>query len=137
MGATMKRVGTLGLAIVLTLGLAVTASHAAKAKKVASEVEASGWNFASGEFTLIGDVHSKKSKCEKGRAVTVYAYNQPTDDPTEVGTTTTDGTGGWELHPPDMAPNNYHSASVDRKKIGRGDKKLVCKADESPLLLTD
>jgi hypothetical protein len=134
----MKRAGTLGLAIVLTLGLAVTASHAAKAKKVASEVEVSGWHFEGGSGpTFVGDVHSKKSKCERARAVTVYGYDDPTDDPTEVGTTTTDGTGDWEFNPPDIAPNNYHSASVDRKKLGRGDKKLICKADESPLLLTD
>jgi hypothetical protein len=134
----MKRAGTLSLAIVLTLGLAVTASHAAKAKRVASEVEVSGWHFLAGDATFVGDVHSKKSKCEKGRAITVYAYDDPTDDPTEVGTTATDGTGDWELDPPDMGvPNNYHSASVDRKKVRRGDKKLICKADESPLLLTD
>jgi hypothetical protein len=135
----MKRAGILSLAIVLTLGLAVTASQAAKAKKVDSEVEVDGWKFPppNFDFTLVGDVYSKKNKCEKGRAITVYAYDQPTDEPVEVGTATTDRTGDWELEPIDPGANNYHSASVARKKIGHGDKKLICKADESPLLLTD
>jgi hypothetical protein len=93
----MKRAGILGLAIVLTLGLGVSASQAAKTKKIATEAEVEGIRDADGGMiTFVGDVHSLRSKCEKRRDVTVV-YNGPEPDPHFVGTATTDKTGDWEL----------------------------------------
>jgi hypothetical protein len=128
----VARAAALGLAIVLTLGVVVTASQAAKTKKVATEGEVEGFRYPGGELEFYGDVHSRKSKCEKGREVTLlYHGPQPVDDPV-VGTDVTDGTGDWEVRSPEFALEGNYAVEVARKKVGRGDKKLVCKATVSP-----
>jgi hypothetical protein len=130
----MKRAGILGLAIVLTLGLAVSASQAAKPKKIKTEAEVEGIRNVDvgGMITFFGDVHSLRSKCEKRRDVTVV-YNGPEPDPHFVGTATTDETGDWELTRDisGLSEGNY-AVEVARKKFKKGDKKLVCKATTSP-----
>jgi hypothetical protein len=136
----MKRAGILGLAIALTLGLAVPASQAAKAKKVDSEVEVEGWYYPPPEYhwTLVGDVHAKTNKCEKGREVTILGLDSATDDGVVQGTVTTDGTGDWEFDIQDLDFKPYHAAEVERKKIIKANgKKIVCKADRSPALYND
>jgi hypothetical protein len=125
----MKRAGILGLAIVLTLGLAVSASHAAKAKKVKTEAEIEGLRtFPGNQSEIFGDVHSKKSKCEKGRRVTLRG---PVDS--FGGTVTTDSTGDWVYDiGPSAPPVGNYFVEVARKRVGSGDNKLVCKATTSP-----
>jgi hypothetical protein len=132
----MKRAGILGLAIVLTLGLmaGTTQASSKKAKKVATEAEVEGIRDAGvgGQITFYGDVHSRRSKCEKGRDVTVV-YNGPFPGPHFVGTAKTDQTGDWELTRSisGLSEGDY-AVEVDRKTIKKGDKKLVCKATTSP-----
>jgi hypothetical protein len=136
----MKRAVVLGLAIVLTLGLAVPASQAAKSKKVASEVEVEGWHYPPPDYdwTLVGDVHAKKNKCEKGRTVTILGLDSETDDGSAQGTVTTDETGDWEFNLSEVDFTAYHAAEVERKKITKANgKKIVCKADRSPALFND
>jgi hypothetical protein len=129
----MKRAGILGLAIVLTLGLAATASQAAKVKKAKTEAELEGVRpVTSPSITFFGDVHSKKSKCEKKRDVTVV-YNGPEKDPRFVGSTKTDATGDWELtrDVTGLSEGDY-AVEVKRKKLQKGGKDLICKAATSP-----
>jgi hypothetical protein len=129
----MRRAPTLGLAIVLTLGLAVSASQAAKPKKVATEAEIEFVDAEPSGTTFKGDISSRKPKCEKGRDVTViYTGSFPgVDDP--VGTATTDRTGDWILSRPNtgLAVGTY-VIDVDRRKIKMGDKQIICKATTSP-----
>jgi hypothetical protein len=131
-----RRAAITSLAIVLTLGLAVGASQAAKAKKVKSEVEIAGHNFGNEPpfpYTFVGDVHSAKSKCERSRTVHLF---ETTDGGHELlGTLTTDRTGDWELIlGSDPAGGDSFQADEDRKKLERNGRKLVCKADVSPTL---
>jgi hypothetical protein len=125
----MKRAVILGLAIALSLGLAVGASQAAKPKKVKTQAEIEGFRvFPGPRGELFGDVHSKKSKCEKGRRVTLRA-------PIESfgGTVTTDATGDWVYDTgPSAPPAGNYFIEVARKRVGSGDKKLICKAAMSP-----
>jgi hypothetical protein len=129
----MKRAGILGLAIVLMLGLAVTASQASKTKtkKVNSEVDIDAWYFPPPDydFSFIGNVYSKKAKCVPNRTVTVFFTGGGGHE--LVGTTTTDSTGDWQLFE-DSPSIGDHEAEVEKKKINRRGKKLVCKADVSP-----
>jgi hypothetical protein len=143
-----KSVAMLALAIVLSLGLAVSAGYGAKVKRVASEVEVDGWRYDSDDFDFVavGDVHSNKSKCEKGRTVTVIRNDGPFDElPPEgegdaVGEVKTDATGDWEFTIETNGGDtpNFMTATVARKKVTtRGGKKLICKADKAPPLLSD
>jgi hypothetical protein len=130
----MKRAGTLGLALVLTLGVGVSASHAAKAKKVKTEAEIEEIRFVSGALEFFGDVHSKKPKCEKGRDVTLVHLGPPPAPEPVLGTDTTDATGDWEIPPSTVYGGNY-VVEVERKRIGKGDRKLICKPATSPEFL--
>jgi hypothetical protein len=117
--------------IALVAVLAAAGIADAKAKKVVSEVEIDAFSVQPPDFDFffVGDVHSNKPKCEKSRTVTV-SYVGPNPG-FEVGTTTTDKTGDWALHP-ELTDQGYYAAAVERKKIKKGDKKLVCKTDVSP-----
>jgi hypothetical protein len=126
----MKRAGALGLAIVLTLALGATASQAAKAKKIASEVEISGLYIPpASSLYMVGDVHSRKPKCERKRDVTVF-FDDGSGRET-LASATTDRTGDWEIVPGPLSDGDY-IAEVASKKITKGNKKIVCKADSSP-----
>jgi hypothetical protein len=127
----MKRAGTLLLAIVLSFGLAAGPAHAAKAKKVASEVDIDGVVQRAPNFfvTFVGNVYAKKPKCVRNRVVTIY-YTEG-GDREFVGTATTDATGDWELAP-DSTPGGDYEAEVAKRKVRKGGKKIVCKADVSP-----
>ena len=125
----MKRAGILALAILLTLGLATSSSQAAKPKKGKTEGEIEGYRDLVGPGAeFFGDVHSKRSKCEKRREVTLYAPNGAV-----MGTETTDATGDWALDigPAAIVRGNY-VLEVARKRVGSGGKKLVCRAATSP-----
>ena len=126
----MKRAGLLGLAIVLTLGLAVPASQAAKAKKVATEVDIDG--FRPTPFTFVGNAYAKKPKCVRNRSVTVFRTEGGTHD--LAGTATTDETGDWQLTP-DVVGSGDYEVEVAKKKIKKHGKRLVCKADVSTYVL--
>jgi hypothetical protein len=129
----MRRAVVLGLAIVLTLGLAVSASQAAKAKRFATEAEIEFIDAEPSGTTFKGDISSRKPKCEQGRDVTVtYTGSFPgVDDP--VGKATTDHTGDWILTRSNsgLAVGTY-VIEVKRRKIRKGDRKIVCKAATSP-----
>jgi hypothetical protein len=124
----IQRKSVMALVMALTLGLAVGTSQAAKTKKLVSNIEIEGLapNTA---FTFIGDVHSRKNKCERNRTVTLY-YNVGGEFE-DVGTTTTDRTGDWEISP-NLVGDTAFYAAVEKRKIGAGDRKLVCKAADSP-----
>jgi hypothetical protein len=130
----MRLAGILGLAILLMLGLAESSSQAAKAKKVKSEVEIEETRFVSGQSEFFGDVHSKKPKCEKGRDVTLVHLGPPPAPEPVLGTDTTDATGDWEITPSTVYAGNY-VVEVDRKKAGKGDRRLICKPATSPQFL--
>jgi hypothetical protein len=127
----MKRATVLGVIMVLALGLAVGTTHAAKAKKVASEADFYGIDFPPPDQQLqfVGNVYAKKAKCVRNRSVTVFYTEGGLHDP--IATVTTDETGDWRFHP-DSSPVGTYVAEVAKKKVGKKGKKLVCKADASP-----
>jgi hypothetical protein len=125
----MRRAILIGLAAALTLSLGVGTAQAAKAKKLSTQIEIEGL-APNAEFTFIGDVHSRKNKCERNRTVTLF-YSAGGGKFEDVGTDITDHTGDWEISPNLVGENRFY-ATVDKKKIGQGDKKVVCKAAQSP-----
>lgn len=127
MTSAMRRVALALLAAVLALGLAAGAANAAKGKKVRSQVEIEWFEFVGG-YRMFGDVHSKKTKCERNRTVTLEVSGE------FIGTGRTDRTGDWAI-PADLDFNEPFIASVEKKTTGTGDKKLVCKAAESPPII--
>jgi hypothetical protein len=127
----MRCLGVWGLAVVLTLGLAVSASQASKAKRVKTKAEIEETRFVSGALEFFGDVHSRKPRCEKERDVTLIHRGPPPAAEPVVGIDTTDATGDWEITPSTVFAGAY-VIEVNRKRVGRGDKKLVCKAATSP-----
>jgi hypothetical protein len=124
----MRRALILVPVALLTVAVAAAPSQAAKAKKLASKVEIEALE-PNADFNFIGDVHSRKNKCERNR--TVILYYSVGGDFENVGTTTTDRTGDWELSPNLFGDDAFYAA-VEKRKIGVGDKKLVCKAADSP-----
>jgi hypothetical protein len=135
----MRRAGAVGLTIMLTVGLAVGATHAAKPKKVKTEAEVEGVRFFPGGLSeFFGDVHSKKNRCEKGREVRlVFVGPKPIGDPL-IGTAKTDGTGDWVVDTSGFAiQQGPYVAEVERKRVGSGQKKLTCKGTTSPEKMID
>jgi hypothetical protein len=120
------------LATTLVLGLAVGTTQAAKTKKVVTDAEIElGRHTGMGTVLFLGDVHSPKPKCEKSREVTLV-YQGPVPGFGAIETTTTDRTGDWELTPSTLdAPDGSYAAEVSRKRIKKGEKRLVCKAATS------
>lgn len=116
------------LAAALVLALAAGTTQAAKAKKVETQVEIELARYTGmGTALFLGDVHSRKSKCERAREVTLVHMTVGA-----AAATRTDGTGDWELTPSmSEAPEGFYTAEVARKKIKKGDKKIVCKAATS------
>jgi hypothetical protein len=136
----MRRVALIGLATALIFGLGIGVTQAAKAKKLATKIEIEGFEFPGGPvLRFFGDVHSPKNKCERNREVTLRNTGPPKGSSEEVGTVTTDHTGDWEVDVgfEDLTAGPY-IANVARKKIKKGDKKIVCKAATSePFELED
>jgi hypothetical protein len=127
----------LGLAVVLSLGLAAGA-QAAKAKRVGTEIEIEGTRYtpSTNTLTFVGDVSSPKTKCEKRREVTIH-YNGPAP-PDDVAEGLTDHTGDFELGVSNSGlPGGEFVAEVARRKIKKGDTKLVCKAATSSTFILD
>ena len=123
----MRRIAVTLLSAVLLTGLPVGLAHGAKAKKVGTQVEIE-WYEGGGPITLFGDVHSKKNKCERKREVTLY--REVGGNLEKVATDTTDRTGDWAI-PAEFAFDMPFVASVEKRKLGSGDKKLVCKPADS------
>jgi hypothetical protein len=78
----------------------------------------------------VGDVHSRKAKCEPRRRVAVI-YNE-TPDPEVVGSDRTDRFGHWQVPINVLGVDDPYHAVVRRKVIDRGGDKIVCQADRSP-----
>ena len=125
----MKAAGLVVSMAVLITGLAIAGPAMGKAKKVESEVEIDGFGPPTTYDSFVGDVHSRKPKCERNRTVTLYYEEGGTPD--NIGTDTTDETGDWEMQVLVPGDDPYY-VTVDRKKVGKGDKKIVCKGDTSP-----
>jgi hypothetical protein len=49
-----------------------------------------------------------------------------------IGTDKTDATGDWEVRFDDSLPEGDYAVEVQRKKIKKGDRKLICKGTTSP-----
>jgi hypothetical protein len=73
----------------------------------------------------------RKPKCER------KPHRDPLLRGQSVGTDTTDRTGDWEIVPALVGADDQFHAIVDREKVGRGDKKLVCKGADSPELIVE
>jgi hypothetical protein len=130
----MKRTGGLLLALLMTTGLALGTAQAAKPKKVKTEAEVEWYRFVDLGIEIYGDVHSKKSKCEKGRNVTLV-YNGPNGTPgTVIGTDKTDRKGDWEYVAEEgqPLPEGNYAAEVKRKRLHSGGREIVCKGTTSP-----
>jgi hypothetical protein len=123
--SALTRLGVSLFVSALALALAAGPVHADKAKKVRSEVEIEWFDGAGAQVVMFGDVHSKKNKCERKREVTLTVSGM------FLGADTTDRTGDWGI-PTDLDFNDPFIASVEKRTIGKGDKKLVCKGAESP-----
>jgi hypothetical protein len=123
--SAVTRLGFCILVSALALALVAGPVHADKGKKVRSQIEIEWFDGGGPQVVMFGDVHSKKNKCERNREVTLTVGGA------FIGTDTTDRTGDWEI-PADLEFNDPFIASVEKRTVGRGDKKLVCKAAESP-----
>jgi hypothetical protein len=139
MAAKMSKAAVMGLATVLICGLGAGAAEA-KAKKLPTKLEVEGTEFQemSDALTFLGDVHAKKNKCERNREVTLRNTDPDPGADALHGPVTTDHTGDWEIDV-DFEDLNLgpYIAEVSRKKVGQGDKRIVCKAAESePFELT-
>ena len=135
----MRRIA-IGCAVaLLAVGLLATQGLAAKGKKMKSEVQLEGVKFLNSppREIYLGDVHAKKNKCERNRHVTVYydTDDGPGESFVPVGDDTTDRTGDFEVVLELIGDEDPYYAAVDKRQIGSGKKKLVCKADESPEIL--
>jgi hypothetical protein len=127
----MKRAGILGVVMVLALGLAAGTTHAAKAKKVASEVDFYGVDMPPGhQVQFVGNVYAKKPKCVRNRSVTIFFTAKAETIRKSIGTVTTDKTGDWRIEP-ETSPVGTYEAEVAKKKVKKHGKKLVCKPDIS------
>ena len=80
----------------------------------------------------MGNVYAKKPKCVRNREVTLFYTEGGVHQ--SVGATTTDNTGDWALRPEPEELGAYRP-EVAKKKVGKGDKKLVCKAAISATLV--
>jgi hypothetical protein len=122
----MRLAGILGLAILLTLGLAVSSSQAVKKTKVESTVTID--SFDSG--ALLGQVTSQRPKCVRNRTVEIHRIDP--GEPTSFGTTKTQDDGSWSLTLDPLPPGEYQ-ATVERNKRkkktnGALRKIIVCKS---------
>ena len=117
------------IAVGVTVGFALVAPAAADAPKVKSTVHMHGLGPDPEYDSWVGDVHSRKRKCERGRTVTVVYHEAP--KPFEVGSDVTDRLGHWRVQMNFPGDDPYH-AEVKRRVVGSGDNKVVCKADRSP-----
>jgi hypothetical protein len=130
----VKRLAILALMVLLASGVAGGSAHAAKAKKVSSEVDIDGYYFPppNFDFAFLGNVYSKKPKCVRNRTVTISFTQKGETSPELLGTTTTDKTGDWTF---DVAssPTGDYVAEVAKRRVGKKGKRFVCKADVSPV----
>jgi hypothetical protein len=129
----MRKAVVIALAVTLTLGLGVGTADAAKAKRVSSEVDIDGYNSPppTYEFRFVGNVYSKKAKCVPNRSVSLFLVNGGAHE--LVGSGTTDETGDWAIKPENLLAGGEYRAEVEKRKRKKGDKKLICKADVSPV----
>jgi hypothetical protein len=130
----MKRAGTLALATVLTLGLAIGTTQAAE-KKVRVGTEAFIDDFVVGgdTVTFFGHITCEKQKCEKRRTVNL----EQADFNIDAGSAKTDSAGNWEItFDQDVAGPGTYEATAAKKKIkkkrnGEVKKVFKCRADTS------
>lgn len=131
------RAALTGLALIFVVAFWAPTTVGAKAKRIASEVEIDAFDVPPPDFdfTFVGDVHSKKSKCERNREVSVFFTEGGAND--FVGSTTTDHTGDWELVHESVNDASEYTAEVARKKTGKRGNRLICKADSSTYFVPD
>jgi hypothetical protein len=124
----MKR-GLLVIAAGLAAVVGLAAPAPADAPKVRSTVHIHGLGPDPSYVAWVGDVHSPKRKCERGRTVTAYYYVGGTAQQTDE--VVTDRFGDFTADA-GLVGDEYYYAIVSRKVVGSGDNKIVCKSDRSP-----
>ena len=132
MTARLKQIpATLGTAVaVLLAAVALAAPANAEVKQFASIVHMHGIGPDPDYDSWVGDVHSRKRKCERNRKVVVIYNESP--DPFIVGSDLTDRLGHWRVQQNLPGADDPYNAVVRRKVIGQGDERIVCGADRSP-----
>jgi hypothetical protein len=121
----LRGTGIAGLAIVLAAGLPGLAGAGGGAPKIAAQLHMHGTGPDPTYDHWVGDVHSRKRKCERRRTVTVYYEGE------NVGSDVTDRYGHWAI-PISVPGHDPYFAVVSRKLVGQGANELICKADRSP-----
>ena len=122
--------GTLAAVGAVVISAVLIAPVGAAAPKIASTVHMHGVGPDPEYDSWVGDVHSRKRKCERGRTVVVIYEESPT--PFEVGSDVTDRLGHWRVEYEFSGTDDPYYAVVRKKVIGTGDDRIVCKADRSP-----
>jgi hypothetical protein len=133
----MKRAVTLGLAIVLTLGVAAGTTQAnKKVKKFETAVTVDdlfGDDMANPAY--VGHVSSDKARCERGRTVEVHRVDVNGTGEDEVqGTDKTDASGNWAVpHSGLILVADYYAVAEKKKIKKKHHRRLICKEGTSPV----
>jgi hypothetical protein len=131
MGGPMRRVGMLGLAIVLALSLAAVGTAGDKRTKSKTSATIDGYTLLPMGSSWSGEVASRKDRCERRRDVTVYSISEFGEN--LVGSGTSDRQGRWEFTNSQFVAVTEHRADVERRVIKKkSGKRLICKAGSSP-----
>jgi hypothetical protein len=132
----VRRAAIIGLASVLTMGVAAGATQAAKVKKVKVEtlvvIEGHGVNIVTGESIFHGHVSAERRKCVRQRTVRLEL------DGGIVASTTTELNGDWQISLDDAAGGDYRATAerrtYKRRRHGEVKRKIVCRAGISDVL---
>ena len=125
-----SRVGRITASLAVLAAIVAVAPAGADVKHFSSIVHMHGLGPDPEYDSWIGDVHSRKRACERGRTV-VVVYNEP-PKPFKVGSDVTDRLGHWRVAINLPGKDDPYNAVVRRKVIGHGDDKIVCEPDRSP-----
>jgi hypothetical protein len=128
----VKRAGIAGLALVLALGLVAGPAQAKKKRvKVATQISITDFQGTPEGFVFSGEVTAAKPRCERSRAVELFYVGG--DEPFSIARTTSDLGGHWEVNAGSVIALGDYQATVDRKRIRKKRKILICKAGVSPV----
>jgi hypothetical protein len=129
----MKRAGALGAAILLTLGLALTAGADVKYKRIKTEVQFLEIEVNGDETTFSGKLESRKHKCVKKRR---GLYVKEVGDVGVVGNDRTDRKGNWEFTRPTAGLDDAEYEATIRSLLVRkdGERRFKCKGGRGTLV---
>lgn len=126
----MKRAGILGLAVVLTLGLVAGPAQAKKRVKVTTQISITDLQESPEGFVFSGEVTAAKPRCERSRAVELLYVGG--SEPFSITRTSSEPGGHWEANAGNVIALGDYQATVDRKRIKKKRKILICRASVSP-----